>query len=83
MFLLNFFESKIATRNVTIQSTPDFDNHTVFIKEPVIHGVLINIFNNALYWIKNSEKKLIELDYNESKIAVYTEIFNEKYINKI
>lgn len=41
-----------------------FDNCVVHIKEPVIYSVLINIVNNALYWLKNSEKKIIEFAYD-------------------
>lgn len=63
-FLLNFFENRLSSSGVEIKSTMGFDNCVVHIKEPVIYSVLINIVNNALYWLKNSEKKIIEFAYN-------------------
>lgn len=64
-FLKNFFESRLSSTNVELCATGDFKNHVMHIKEPVIYSVLINIVNNALYWIKNSDKKTIEFAYNE------------------
>ena len=64
-FLLNFFENRLSSTNVIIQSSKEFDNLVVHIKEPVIYSVLINIVNNALYWMKNSEIKIIEFAYDE------------------
>ncbi len=63
-FLLSFFENRLSSSGVEIKSTPGFDNCVVHIKEPVIYSVLINILNNALYWLKNSEKKIIEFAYD-------------------
>ena len=63
-FLLSFFENRLSSSGVEIISTMGFDNCVVHIKEPVIYSVLINIVNNALYWLKNSEKKIIEIAYD-------------------
>lgn len=63
-FLLNFFENRLSSSNVIIKSSKEFDNLVVHIKEPVIYSVLINIVNNALYWMKNSEIKIIEFAYD-------------------
>lgn len=65
LFLNNFFESRLSSSDVLFNSSMDFDNYVIHIKEPVIYSVLINIINNALYWIKNSERKIIELAYDK------------------
>jgi signal transduction histidine kinase len=62
-YLKKFFTSKLSNNNVVFEETPAFKNHIINIKEPVIHTVFINIINNALYWLRNSNKKHIKLDY--------------------
>ena len=64
-FLNNFFENRLSSLDVVIYSSKEFDNYIIHIKEPVIYSVLINIINNALYWIKNSERRIIELAYDK------------------
>ena len=63
-FLMDFFERRLASMRVKLISTKEFDEHVISIKEPVLYSVCINIVNNALYWIQNSEQKIIELAYN-------------------
>lgn len=63
-FLSSFFENRLTSSSVELRSTIDFDNCVVHIKEPVIYSVFINIVNNALYWLKNTEVKIIEFAYD-------------------
>lgn len=63
-YLKKFFDSKILNDNINFEQTIAFKNHIIKIKEPVVHTVFINIINNALYWIKNSNIKHIKFDYN-------------------
>jgi len=65
IFLQDFFESKILRDNVSLISSEAFDKHIIYIREPVIHAVMINIINNALYWMHNAENKKIQLDYKK------------------
>lgn len=62
-YLKKFFTSKLSNNNVFFEETAAFKNHIINIKEPVIHTVFINIINNALYWLRNSNTKHIKLDY--------------------
>lgn len=62
-YLLEFFESQIADYNIIFDVSETFKNHHITIKEPVIHTVFINIINNAIYWIRNKEQRIIYLDY--------------------
>lgn len=67
-YLLEFFENQIADYNIIFDVSKNFKNHSITIKEPVIHTVFINIINNAIYWMRNKEERIIKLDYlNESK----------------
>lgn len=62
-FLMDFFERRLASSDVKLISTKEFDEHVISIKEPVLYSVCINIVNNALYWLQNSEQKIIEMAY--------------------
>lgn len=66
-FISSFFENKIKNGQVTLKQSAAFSKHVIFVKEPVIYTVLINIVNNALYWIKNADTKIIEFDYQSDK----------------
>lgn len=63
-YLLEFFENLISEYNINFDVSDSFKNHTVRIKEPVIHTVFINIINNAIYWMRSKEVRTIRLDYN-------------------
>ncbi|MBF7092137.1 ATP-binding protein [Flavobacterium sp. ALJ2] len=63
-YLKKFFDSKITNNDINFEQTLAFKNHIINIKEPVVHTVFINIINNALYWMKNSNTKHIKFDYN-------------------
>ena len=62
-YLLQFFENQIAEYKISFDVSSTFKNHSVNIKEPVIHTVFINIINNAIYWMRNKEQRIIKLDY--------------------
>lgn len=62
-YLLEFFENQIADYNIKFEVSENFKNHSITIKEPVIHTVFINIINNAIYWMRNKEQRIINLDY--------------------
>lgn len=60
-YLSRFFEKQL--NGIELKTSDTFNNHTLFIKEPIIYTVLINIINNAIFWLKNAETKVIEFDY--------------------
>lgn len=62
-YLLEFFENQIKDLGISFDVSNDFENHSINIKEPVIHTVFINIINNAIYWLRNKEQRIIKLDY--------------------
>ncbi len=61
-YLEKFFSSKINNLD-SFEPTTAFKNHIINIKEPVIHTAFINVINNALYWLRNSNTKVIKIDY--------------------
>ena len=63
-YLLKFFDRRIADYNIDLEATSEFNNQILFVKEPVIHTVFINIINNAIYWMRNNkESRKILFDY--------------------
>ncbi len=62
-YLLDFFENQISDNDINFVVSDDFKKHSLRIKEPVIHTVFINIINNAFYWMRNKEHRIIKLDY--------------------
>ena len=80
-FLNSFFENKLRNEQIDLRSTQEFDQHVIFTKEPVIYSVLINIVNNAIYWLRNSEKKIIEFDYYENSSEIIIRNSGEPIMN--
>ncbi len=64
-YLKRFFTNNLESQDIRLKATDAFKEHIISIKEPVIHTVFINVINNALYWLRNSEIKKIRLDYWE------------------
>lgn len=64
-YLLNFFDKKVAEEGITMKATQNFTKHTFEGREPVVHTVFINIVNNAIFWLRSSEKKEILFDFNK------------------
>lgn len=62
-YLLEFFENQISEYEILFDVSESFKKHSINIKEPVIHTVFINIINNAIYWMRNKEERIIKLDY--------------------
>jgi signal transduction histidine kinase len=62
-YLLDFFENQISQYNINFDVSDAFKSHYITIKEPIIYTVFINIINNAIYWMRNKETRLIKLDF--------------------
>jgi len=63
-YLRDFFENQIKEYNISILPSEQFLNHSIRIKEPVLYTVFINIINNAIYWMRNKNERVIKLDYH-------------------
>lgn len=62
-YIQDFFGKQLESENVVLTASPSFLKHKISLKEPVLYTVVINIVNNAIYWMLNSEKKEIKFDY--------------------
>ena len=66
-YIEDFFDRKLTEEKINIVGSDSFKNHIIRIKEPVLYTVIINIVNNAVFWMKNAEVKEIRFDYLEDK----------------
>ena len=64
-YLKKFFQNSFSKEKIEIEHTPEFINCSIIIKEPVIYAVLINIINNAIYWMRSVDNKKIKFDFNQ------------------
>jgi len=64
-YLKDFFERKIREEGITFSASKSFLNHSLEIKEPVIHTVFINLVNNAIYWLRSVDEKEVSFDYKK------------------
>lgn len=62
-YVENFFAKQLKEENIILTASDSFKEHIISIKEPTLYTVIINIINNAVYWLRNSEKKEIRFDY--------------------
>lgn len=86
-YLLKFFQNSLAKESIEISGTPKFISNIINIKEPVIYAVLINIINNAIYWMRSADRRQILFDYlsktNEILIMNSGEPIKEFQLKKI
>ncbi|MBP0904140.1 ATP-binding protein [Mariniflexile gromovii] len=66
-YIKDFFDRKLTEEKINIVVSDSFENHIIRIKEPVLYTVIINIINNAVFWMKNAENKEIHFDYLKEK----------------
>lgn len=64
-YLIKFFNRRIKDYQISFQTTKEFNNYSLDIKEPVIHTVFINLINNAIYWMRNKDNREILLDFKQ------------------
>jgi signal transduction histidine kinase len=62
-YLRDFFENQISEYNIQFDVSDEYKTHSLLIKEPVVHTVFINIINNAIYWMRNKDQRIVKLDY--------------------
>ena len=62
-YVKEFFGKQLSSEQIEITASDSFLKHIISFKEPILYTVVINIVNNAIYWMQNSEKKEIRFDY--------------------
>ncbi|REC75825.1 hypothetical protein DRF60_15045 [Chryseobacterium elymi] len=62
-YVKDFFGKQLSDDKIEITYSNSFFKHIILIKEPTLYTVIINIVNNAIYWMRNAERKEIRFDY--------------------
>jgi len=65
-YLTNFFEESFKDEEISFKSTVSFDLSETYTFESVILPVFINVINNAIYWLRSVDQRIILLDYESS-----------------
>lgn len=65
-YLINFFEESFNEDKIFLNSTKEFDLSETYTFESVLLPALINVINNAIYWLRSVNNRTILLDYEPS-----------------
>lgn len=65
-----FFKTRLIEQNVNFEITPAAEKWSVFSFESVFKPVLLNVLNNALYWIMSSSDRVIRIDAKDGKLLI-------------
>ena len=65
-----FYDQDLIDNSIILNSTTSFNNASFFTYESILKPVFINIVNNAIYWLKSSDKKEILFDFFEEKMLI-------------
>jgi signal transduction histidine kinase len=84
-YLFAFFNLDLESLDITLECTEVFNNQIFDTYEAILKGVLINLLNNAIYWLKRVKERRILLDYNDGKILIMNsgEPIPEYYLDDI
>lgn len=64
-YLNNFFEETIRDEHIIVETTEEFNRSETYTFESVLYPAIINIINNAIYWLRSVNNPTILLDYDE------------------
>lgn len=62
-YLEEFFSSRFEKHRISFETNEAFDEYTFFTFESVLKPVLINIINNAIYWLRSADDRKIQILY--------------------
>lgn len=69
-YLDDFFKERLNENNIRFEITSNASSWSIFSYESIFKPVLINIINNALYWLQSSEEKIIKMDSVEGRLLI-------------
>ncbi len=55
MFLLDIFKERFRRHNIELKTTKGFNRRSIFACRSKIYPVFVNIVDNAVYWLKQTE----------------------------
>lgn len=71
-FIMDLFKSRLERHNIHLKHTNGFAQGAIFGFRSTFYPVFVNIIDNAIYWLKqsNNEEKTIRLHADESGIYI-------------
>ena len=67
-----FYGERMKKENITLRQGNGLENYTIFTYESILLPVILNIIDNAIFWLKEANEKIIEIftkNSNELVIA--------------
>lgn len=65
-----FFEDRLKKNDIKFFATKAADAWTVFSYDSILKAVLINIINNAVYWLQPQDHRIIEFDSIDGSLLI-------------
>lgn len=66
----DFFKARLDENKIKLSITPAAEKWTIYSYESIFKPVLVNIINNAIYWLQSVDKKEIKIDVQEGRLVV-------------
>lgn len=66
----DFFKSRLDENKIKLSITPAAEKWTIYSYESIFKPVLVNIINNAIYWLQPVDKKEIKIDAKDNRLIV-------------
>ncbi|KQR67488.1 ATP-binding protein [Pedobacter sp. Leaf176] len=65
-----FFHDKFSENKISFDITPKASKWTIYTYESILKPVVINVINNAIYWLQRADKKEILIDEVNSNLLI-------------
>lgn len=69
-YVEDFFGERIIENRIDFTISPNAEKWTAYSYESIFKPVLINIVNNAIYWLQPTNKKEIRMDVKDDKLLI-------------
>jgi len=84
-YIREFFRTDFKRYRVTLEVTPEFSSFEFFTFKSVLFPVIVNIVNNAVFWMISQENRKIRMAVIDSKVAIMNsgEKIDEVYLDRL
>lgn len=69
-YVEDFFKARLDENNIKFSITSAAEKWTAYSFESIFKPVLINIVNNAIYWLQPVDKREIRIDVKDNKLLI-------------
>ena len=56
-----FYEDKLEREGITLKEGDGLNNYSIFTYESILLPVILNVVDNAIFWLKDADEKIIEV----------------------